>query len=69
MQGWVPEPRCLCRQAQCCEHFRAHGKHLDRVQKLKQSSEEYAALPELFVRSWTRAALLGLSLPPEAARD
>ena len=71
VQGWTPEPRCLCRLAQCCEHFRAHGTHLDRVQKLKQGSDEYAALPELLVRSWTHAALLGLSLPLslEAARD
>ena len=55
VQGWAPEPTCLCRLAQCCEHFRAHGKHLDRVQKLKQASDEYAALPELLVRSWTEA--------------
>ena len=59
----TPEPKCLCRLAQCCENFREHGKHLDRVQKLKQASEEYAALPELLVRSWTHAALLGLLQP------
>ena len=71
MQSWTPELRCLCRLAQCCEHFRAHGKHLDRVQTLKQGSEEYAALPELLVRSWTHAALLGLLQPVslEAAQD
>ena len=73
VQSWTPEPRCFCRLAQCCEHFREHGKHLDRVQKLKQASEEYAALPELLVRAWTHAALLGLSPPGplslEAARD
>ena len=70
VQGWTPEPRCLCRLAQCCEHFRAHGTHLDRVQKLKQGSDEYAALPELLVRSWTHAALPDLSPPLslEAAR-
>ena len=71
VQSWTPEPRCFCRLAQCCEHFRENGKHLDRVQKLKQASEEYAALPELLVRSWTHAALLSLSLPLslEAAQD
>ena len=60
VQGWAPEPRCLCRLSQCCEHFRAHGKHLDRVQKLKHGREDYAALPEQLVRAWTRAALQDL---------
>ena len=63
VQGWTPEPRCLCRLSQCCEHFRAHGKHLDRVQKMKHGSKDYAALPDLLVRSWTHAALMSLSPP------
>ena len=46
VQSWTPEPRCLCRLAQCCDHVREHGKHVDRVQKLKQASDEYAALSD-----------------------
>ena len=60
VQSWAPEPRCLSRLSQCCEHFRANGKHLDRVQKLKHGREDYAALPEQLVRAWTRAALQDL---------
>ena len=44
--------------------LRVHGKHLDRVQKMKHGSKDYAALLDLLVRSWTHAALMSLSPPP-----
>ena len=56
---WRPEPRCSCRLSNCCEHFREHGKHLDRVQRARHSAADYAALPEALVRAWTKAAYAG----------
>ena len=53
---WQPEPRCSCRLSKCCEHFREHGTHLDKVQKATHRAADYAALPEALVRAWTRAA-------------
>ena len=53
---WQPEPRCSCRLSNCCEHFREHGTHLDRVQKATHRAADYAALPEALVRAWTQAA-------------
>ena len=56
---WQPEPRCSCRLSNCCDHFREHGKHLDRVQKARHSSADYAALPEALMRSWTKSPYAG----------
>jgi len=63
---WKPEPRCSCRLSNCCEYFREHGKHLDRVQTARHSTADYAALPEQLVRAWTRAAFAS-SFPAQAA--
>ena len=57
---WKPEPRCVCRLGNCCEHYREHGRHLDKVQEAKRSNPDFAALPEQLVRAWTRAALVEL---------
>ena len=56
---WEPEPRCSCRLSNCCEHFREHGRHMDRVQKAMHRAADYAALPEALVRAWTKAAFAG----------
>ena len=60
--SWVPEPKCLCRPPQCCEHFMEYGKHLEQVQRISTHSSTFAALPELLVRTWTRAALMEMGL-------
>ena len=44
-----------------------HGRHLETVQRMKQASESYAALPELLIRAWTQAALREAGLSQTAA--
>ena len=60
--SWVPEPKCLCRPSKCCAHFLENGKHLDRVQRVPTNSPTFAALHEMLVRAWTRAALTEIGL-------
>ncbi len=68
--SWTPEPRCLCRLAQCCDHFRQHGRHLDLVQIAPDKHGlTYAALPELLVRTWTHAALTQLGFSDAGSSD
>ena len=66
---WQPLPRCSCQLSNCCDHFREHGRHMDRVQQASRSAPDYAALPEALVRSWTKAAFAGSERvrAPEAA--
>ena len=47
--------RCSCRLSNCCDHFKEHGKHMDRVQA-GHSAADYAAKPEQLMRAWARAA-------------
>ena len=62
VRTWMPEPRCLSKPHSCCDHFRENGKHLDRVQNADSNSPSFAALPELLVRAWTKAALMEIGL-------
>ena len=59
---WIPEPKCICKPSRCCAHFLENGRHLDRVQKAPSNGSTFAALPEMLVRAWTRAALKEIGL-------
>ena len=48
----------------CCDHFLENGKRLDRVQKAHSNSPTFAALPEMLVLAWTKAALTEIGLLP-----
>ena len=61
--SWRPEPRCSSHMSNCCDHFREHGMHMDKVQEANKNSSDFAALPPQLVRAWMRAGLTEL-LPP-----